>query len=204
MAERVRPESPFHEAEERRAGKKKSHPAIAGRGSKHAPAELSTKRAVTRKRQVVGVPNIQARDPRFSSLSGTLDTNRVQQNYAFLDDYRASEITELKQQIRTTKDASTREVLKRSLKSMEDRERARKRVDEEKSILREHKKAESDKIKQGKKPFFLKKGEVKKQALVRRFENMGEKKVEKAMERRRKKKAGKERRAMPSSRREVG
>lgn len=203
MHERERPQSPFREADERRAGRKKTHPAGDSRGSKHAPAELSSKKVVSRKRQVINVPKLQARDPRFSTLTGKLDTNRVEQNYSFLNDYRASEITDLKQEIRTTKDASAKEELKRNLRSMEDREKARKRVEEEKAILRDHKNAEIDKIKHGKKPFFLKKGEIKKQALVRRFESMGEKKAEKVMEKRRKKKASRERLAMPSSRRKV-
>ena len=127
----------------------------------------------------------------------------MSQKYAFLDDYRTSEITDLKQQVRSTKDVAAKEALKRELKSMEDRERARRRAEEEKAVIREHRKRERERIEQGKKPFFLKKGEIKKQALVNRFEGMGEKKAEKVVEKRRKKKAKKEKRSMPQARRNV-
>lgn len=164
---------------------------------------MSSKKAVSRKRQVVSIPKVEARDPRFSSLSGALDMNRVNKQYAFLNDYRASEIAGLKQQLRDTKDGATKETLRRELKSKEDRERARQRAEEENAVIREHRKEEREKIKQGKQPFFLKRGEVKKQALVRRFEGMGESKVEKAMEKRRRKKAKKEKKAMPRARRKI-
>ena len=199
----ARSPSPFHEEEERKAGRKIPLAAVAARSSKHAPTELSSKKAVSRKRQIVDAPRMEARDPRFSSLSGTLDVNRVSQKYAFLNDYRASEIADLKRQARDTKDAKTKEALKKQLKSMEDREQARRRAEEEKDVIRRHRKEERERIKEGKKPFFLKKGEIKKQALVKRFEGMGEKKAEKAVEKRRKRKAKKEKKAMPRSRRMV-
>ena len=199
----IRDASPFREAEEREAGKKIKYTNTAPRSSKNAPMEFSSKKAVSRKRQVVSIPKVNARDPRFSSLSGDLDVDRVNQKYAFLNDYRASEIADLKQQARNTKDVKAKEALKREIKSMEDRERARKRAEEEKAVVREHRKGESERVKQGKKPYFLKKGEIKKQASVKRFEGMGEKKAEKVMERRRKKKAGKEKKAIPRTRRKV-
>lgn len=67
--------------------------------------------------------------------------------------------------------------------------------------MREHRKKEKDAIGQGKKPYYLKRGELKRLALVKKFEGLGEKKVERVIERRRKKKAASERREMPLSRR---
>ena len=127
--------------------------------------------------------------------------NKVQQKYSFLDDYRASEIADLKKVIKETRDAEDKEALQRELRAMEDRERARARTEEQKKVLREHRRKEKEQVKEGKTPFFLKKGDLKKKVLEKRFEAMGERKAEKLMERRRKKKAGKERRSMPSARR---
>lgn len=172
------------------------------RSSKHAPTELSSKKAVSRKRSVVPVPSVSARDPRFSAISGpNVDTDKLQRNYSFLNDYRESEIAGLKTQLRDTRDPAAKEALKRQIRPMEDRERARKRAEEEKEVVQEHKRNERDAVKEGKTPYFLKKGEIKKQVLVKRFEGMGEKKVEKVMERRRKKKAGMAKRALPMGRR---
>jgi ribosomal RNA-processing protein 36 len=56
-------------------------------------------------------------------------------------------------------------------------------------------------VKTGKKPFYLKKSDVKKQALVKKFEGMKGKDRDKAIERRRRKLAGRERRNMPHARR---
>ena len=194
----------FPEAQERLAGKKDHR--VLPRASKHAPTELSSKKAVSRKRSVVPTPTIEHRDPRFEALSGPLDTNKLNNNYAFLHDYRASEIAALKAEIRKTIDLVVKADLKKQLLSMESKEKARAAKEAEQGILREHRKREKEAVGRGKKPFYLKKGEQKKLALVKRFEGMGEKKVERVIERRRKKKAGKEKRSMPDRRRvdEVG
>ena len=165
---------------------------------------MSSKKAVSRKRTVVATAKVEARDPRFSSLSGGLNANKVAQNYAFLNEYRADEMRELKAQARNAKDGVVRERLKGELRVMEDRERARKKVEDERGVVREHRKKEAEAVKQGKKPFYLKKADIKKQVLVKKFEDLGEKKAEKVMERKRKKKAARQRKAMPSSRREIG
>ncbi|MCJ1401433.1 rRNA biogenesis protein rrp36 [Xylographa trunciseda] len=191
--------SPFLEAEERLAGKKDHR--VHSRTSKHAPTELSSKKAVSRKRSIVAAPSIAHRDPRFEALSGTLDTTKLEKNYSFLYDYRTSEISALKASIRSAKDDAAKEALKRQLLSMESREKARAAKDVQQEVLREHRRKEKEAVEMGKKPFYLKKGEQKKLALVKKFEGMGEKRVERVIERRRKKKAGKELKGMPDSRR---
>ncbi|MCJ1256610.1 rRNA biogenesis protein rrp36 [Lignoscripta atroalba] len=189
----------FPEASERHAGKKDTR--HLPRTSKHAPAELSSKKAVSRKREVVAVTKREVRDPRFEALSGLLDEERVKRNYSFLTDYQASEMKSLKDTIRTTREPSTKETLKRALLSMESRQKAQQAKDLQQEIIRDHRTKEKELIKQGKRPFYLKRGEQKKLALVRKFEGMGDKRVERVIERRRQKKAGKERRAMPEERR---
>jgi ribosomal RNA-processing protein 36 len=191
--------SPFPEAAERLAGKKAPHPST--RTSKHAPTELSAKRAVSRKRAVVPTAVRTARDPRFSALSGALDEDRLRKNYAFLTGYRASEMAELRTRIRKTKDAAQKEGLKRELMVMESRERAEERKLKRQEVVREHRRKEREAVQGGKTPFFLKKAEIEKRTLVKRFEGLGEKKVARVVERRRKKLAGRERREMPVERR---
>ena len=198
---RKRSLSPFAEALERKAGKKDHR--ILTRPSKHAPTELSSKKAVSRKRSIVAPPTVAHRDPRFTNLSGTLNTNKVAANYAFLDEYRQSELAALKSTIRNTKDPTAKEALKKELLVMESREKARKDKEIQQAVLREHRRKEKEAVRSGKQPFYLKRGEQKKLALVKKFEGLGEKKVEKIIEKRRKKKAGKERRNMPAERREA-
>ena len=108
---------------------------------------------------------------------------------------------ELKSAIRKTKDPEEKEKMKRVLLSMESRKKSEKLKEQEQEILRTHRKEEKVKIEQGKKPFYLKKSDQKKIALVKRFEGMKGKQVDKVIERRRKKQAAKEKRAMPDARR---
>ena len=191
----------FPEAQERRDGKKDTRDFA--RSSKHAPAELSSKKAVSRRREVIPIQKLDIRDPRFEALSGPLEEAKLKKNYAFLDQYRDSEIAELKGAIRTTKDPDAKGKLRKVLLSMESKKKTQLAKDKQQEILRGHRKKEKELVEQGKKPYYLKKGEQKKLALVARFEGMKEKQVDKVIERRRKKKAQKERRGMPEERRSV-
>jgi ribosomal RNA-processing protein 36 len=179
------------------------------RSSKHAPMVQSSKRAVTRKRLVVEPPNApKARDPRFDptviSHSGAKrNAAAINQAYSFLDEYRAAEIKQLKEQMTRTKDPAQKEELKRALTSASDRMRSLENKKREQDVLAEHRKRERQLLREGKKskPYFLKKSELKREVLVKKYESMGGKERAKALERRRKKIAGKEKKDLPWGRR---
>ena len=184
----------------------KAKPKI-GRTNKHAPAEQSSKKPVSRRREVVAVPQVAARDPRFDpATAGPVDEDKARRAYAFLDEYRDAEMARLQEALRKTPkaDAAAREELKRALASMQDRRRAQRRRDDEKALLAEHRRREKDLVRQGKKsaPFYLKRSEQRKQLLVDRFAAMKGKQADRAIERRRKKLASKEKKDMPFARRE--
>lgn len=187
------------EARERKAGKKDIRDFA--RVSKHAPTEQSSKKAVSRRRGVVPVPKRPVRDPRFESLSGPLNEDKLRKNFAFLDAYRESEMAELEAGIRKANDPAAREILKRALTSMQSKKKSQDLKDQRQDVLRRHRKEERERVEAGKKPFYLKRGEVKERALVERFKGMKGKQVEKAIERRRKKQTAKERKEMPDERR---
>ncbi|KAL4818244.1 rRNA biogenesis protein rrp36 [Aspergillus spinulosporus] len=181
------------------------------RTSKHAPTVQSSKYAVSRKRTIIEPPSIpKSRDPRFDPTivggRGGSGSSAPSDAYAFLDDYRAAELRELKEQLAKTKDVKRREALQREIRSMTDRLRAIENHKREKEILSEHKKREKQLIREGKKakPYFLKKSDIKKQALLKKYEGMKSKDRAKALERRRKKAAAKERKEMPMERRGLG
>ncbi|KAI1375138.1 DUF947-domain-containing protein [Hypoxylon crocopeplum] len=173
--------------------------------NKHAPTEQSSKRQVSRKREVVQVHKPVARDPRFSAaVSGKpLDEDKARRAYAFLDEYRDSEMARLRDTVKKTKDASAKEELKRALASMESRKKAQLHRDKERKVVAEHRRQEKDLVRQGKQPFYLKKSEQKKRLLLDRFADMKGKQVDRAIERRRKKLTARERRDMPVARREA-
>lgn len=129
------------------------------RSSKHAPAVQSSKRAVTRRRTVVEVKKPTFRDPRFDNgVAGNKpDDNTLKNRYGFLEDYKESEMAELRAAIKKTKNEEDKEKLKRKLLSMESQKKAREAKEKQQQILSEHKKKEKELIKQGKQPFYLKK-----------------------------------------------
>ena len=190
-----------NEALERKAGRK-DHRDF-NRSSKHAPTEISSKKAVSRKREVVPVPKREFRDPRFEPLSGFVDEAKVRAAYSFLDEYREDEIKELKSAIKTARDADAKDKLKRALMSMESKKKAQMRKQKEQEILDKHRKAEKELVKQGKQPFYLKKAEQKKRVLLDQFGGLKGKKLDHVIERRRKKQEGREKKKMPFKRRAV-
>ncbi|KAL9102910.1 MAG: hypothetical protein Q9163_002002 [Psora crenata] len=187
------------EALERKAGKKDSRDFV--RASKHAPTEFSSKKAVSRKREVVPIHKQEGRDPRFDPVDGPLNEEKIRKNYTFLDTYREAEIAELKAGLRKAKDPAAKETLKRALTSMESRKKAQQLKEQQQEVLRQHRREERAKVENGKAPFYLKQGDLKKRVLVERFKGLKGKQVDKIIERRRKRQTAKERRGMPQGRR---
>ncbi|KAF4455269.1 hypothetical protein F53441_2419 [Fusarium austroafricanum] len=166
------------------------------RSSKHAPQEQSSKKPVSRRREILPDNRRQHRDPRFDPLVGRVDEEKASKAYAFLDEYRDKEMADLRVQIKKTKDSYEKDKLKRQLQSMESRKKANQRRKEEDDLLKEHRKKEKELVAQGKTPFYLKKSEQKKKLLVNRYEGMSKGQVDRAIERKRKKVAGKEKKEL--------
>ncbi|KAI0600460.1 hypothetical protein F4775DRAFT_590404 [Biscogniauxia sp. FL1348] len=178
------------------------------RSSKHAPTEQTSKRPVTRRREVVSYAKVAPRDPRFSSAVSSrgdapTDEERARRAYAFLDEYRDAEMGTLRDALKKARDPGAREELKRALTSMQGRRQAQQRKDAERALVAAHRRHERELVRQGKQPFYLKKSEQKKRLLVDRFAAMKKSEVDRSIERRRKKMAAKEKRDMPFTRREV-
>ncbi|KKZ61275.1 rRNA biogenesis protein RRP36 [[Emmonsia] crescens] len=205
------------------ANAKKPPQKLTHRTSKHAPTIQSSRHAVTRKRTIIEPPPIaKSRDPRFDSVVLNHSTNgnpsiatnaaiHATKNYAFLNSYRTDEIAQLRKQVsalqskkqKTERDEREIVRLKRQITSMNDRQRTFERKEMEREVLVQHRRKERELIREGKKsqPYFLKKGEVKKEAVTKRFTEMSAKEKQRALERRRKKVAGKEKKEMPWGRR---
>lgn len=149
------------------------------------------------------VPKVAYRDPRFEPVTGPVDESKVRKAYSFLDEYREDEMKELREKIKTSKDESAKERMKRTLLSMESKKKAQVRKDKELEILDKHRKEEKELVKQGKQPFYLKKAEQKKRVLLDRYGDLKGKQLDRVIERRRKKVEGKEKKNMPFARRGV-
>jgi ribosomal RNA-processing protein 36 len=189
-------------------------PAKVTRQSKHAPTIQSSRQQVSRTRSIFSPPpaTTKSRDPRFDPtvMSATLNKSAVSKanrNYSFLTSYQADEVLSLKQQIKkagAAQDVDQQDRLKRQLMSLEAKLRNSERVAREEKVVAEHNAKEKAAIREGKKakPFYLKPGEVRKQAEEVRKEGMGKKARDKAEKRRQKREKGRDSRGMPRVRRE--
>ncbi|ODN98101.1 hypothetical protein I350_07743 [Cryptococcus amylolentus CBS 6273] len=189
--------------------------AAAGRSNKHAPVAMSTKRQVTRKRQVIDVPKPERRDPRFSSLSaGHANADLHHKSYSFLPSLLKEELVSLKAQVAAAKKAEKQCSLRDKPQRVEERERleeemgrvrtrlARGEKEElERETLAKAKREEREKRESGKGAWYMKKGEKRDLLLKARFEDLeksgGKTAVKKLVERKRKKIAGKEKKSRP-------
>lgn len=171
------------------------------RENKNTPTEMSSKKKVPRLRQVIPVKKRVSRDPRFDELSGTFNQEKFDEAYSFLDDIKANEKEQLKRELRKTKQLDRKHQLQSLLKRMEQQEAAKKSADAKREAERQRKKAEMELVKQGKRPFYLKKSDKKKLELAERYKELKSSgKLEKYLKRKGKKMASKERKRMPHRR----
>lgn len=163
---------------------------------KHAPREMSSKKKVSVIREIPGLAKTPKttslyRDIRFDPAYGKADLQSTRKKYAFLDDYRQAEITELKEMLKGCTDNDQRLEIKQMIQGLESRLLTMANRDFEAKVL-------SQAPSNGK---YLKRSEKKKLVLAEKFKTMKRKDVERAIERRRKKNAAKERKNMPMERR---
>lgn len=187
---------------------------IAKRSSKHAPTEVTSKKPVTRRRQVVEAPNIQPRDPRFLPLTGELAPQKFKQSYAFLADMHRTELATLRDNLsrarkllanspRHLHDERTREVdtLERALKKAESAVHRDKRDEVEQRALERAAKEERERRAQGKGSWYMKEKERRELLTRARHDALaaegGKSAVSKAIDKKRKKIAQKEKKARP-------
>lgn len=168
------------------------------RTSKHAPQEVTSKVPVSRRRDYGPDPRRQFRDPRFDPAvdKGVYDEAKTRKNYAFLDEWRDQEMADLRAKIKATKAGPQKDELKTELHSMESKKRAQGRKDENEALIKSHKQKEKELVAQGKTPYYLKKQEQQKTLHTERFNKMTKAQADHVVERRRKKAAGKEKKAM--------
>ncbi|KAL5715343.1 hypothetical protein ACHQM5_017176 [Ranunculus cassubicifolius] len=156
------------------------------RQNKNRPMEVSSKKRVPRFREIIQVP----KKKRFSFLYET---------------HLPAEKEDLKKQLKKTKDPEVVADLKNRL-SFVDRQlkEAPSKHAAGKAILAEHKKKEREAAKQGKRPYYLKKSEIRERELVEKFNKLKESgKLQSFIERKRRKNASKDHRFVPYRRPEA-
>jgi len=148
------------------------------RDNKHAPTEMSSKRAVSRNRTVVDVTTIKRRDPRFDNLSGAFDATTFKNSYGFLDQARREEIKDLKTTLAVTKrkagavDQNKRAEMADQLSRLQSRQALVDKEEREKRAVGQWRSQEQEKQSQGKRPFFLKEDQRRKLVEDKRMQEL--------------------------------
>lgn len=134
---------------------------------------MSTKKQVSRARQVVAIPTVERRDPRFSSLSaGQVDAELHSRGYDFLPEMQKEEVARLRAGVSEAYKAerncklvekprftAARETLERDLARARSRYERTKREAREREVLASAKKEERAKREEGKGAWYMKKCE---------------------------------------------
>ncbi|XP_060172327.1 uncharacterized protein LOC132603327 [Lycium barbarum] len=169
------------------------------RANKNRPMEMSSKKPVSRFREIIQVPKKATRDPRFESLTGQLDVERFKKRYNFLyEDNLPAEKEELKKQMRKSNDAEEISELKSRISWIDKQLKSAGTKHTEKEILQEHKKKEREAAKQGKQPYYLKNSEIQKRKLIEKYKELeASGKLEAYIEKKRRKNASKDHRFLP-------
>ena len=187
-----------------RNDKSTTHDAVAPKRNKNAPLEMRSNKPVGRFRQIKlnsseAVGTYKPHDPRFSDLNGRLNTQKFYESYDFLDEYQQSEAVKLEKSLKKYKANSDA-----ALEISEELMKMRQQMSERRKKLREVKRVnelmavEKSKIKDGKKPFFLKKNALKEKLLEDRYDELKkEGKLKKFIDKKRKRNSSKDHRWLP-------
>lgn len=170
--------------------------------NKHAPSEASTKEAVSKVRQIPGLDTSKYKESKFGDIRfdptfGKANDSEVRKNYRFLDEYRTDEIQNLTKMVNDPKSKailSPKELedLEYRLKSLKSRMDSLRNKDFAAKIKRGVRNQYWDDIKQGKKGHYMKRSDQKRLTQVEKFKELNKSKIEKVIERKRKKRLAKE------------
>lgn len=158
------------------------------RENKNRPREISSKKPVKFLRDVFNVKKQVRRDPRFDNLSGEYNDMIFQESYSFLDEIKKKEKMELKKQMKKETDEKKRTKIKVLISKIDNQEKEKHKKEMREKNKKIMKQEIIDKLKEGKKPYFLKKSERKKLELIEQYKQLKKSgKLEKYMQKKRKK-----------------
>lgn len=170
------------------------------RENKNRPREISSKKPVSRFREVVQVKKYIPRDPRFDNLCGMYNPKKFKRNYGFINEIKENDIKELKKELTESKDPKKINKIKYLIQRLENQLREEKRRDLEEQKEYEEKKEIAEAIRRGEKPVFKKKSEKRILNLVSQYEELKNSgKLKKHIQRLRKKNQQRGRRQLASA-----
>ncbi|KAG1680721.1 hypothetical protein FOA52_008053 [Chlamydomonas sp. UWO 241] len=188
------------------------------RANRHRPSELSSKKQVARHRDIIQVPKRNGADPRFEAnaavgggksivkakAGGRPGSAAAERSYAFLyDDVIPKEKKELKERMKKEKNPKFKERMQGELTKLDQASKAEEARRKSAKLLAGARGMEKAAVLGGKMPYYPKKAELKRLELLAKYEELKKgNKLDKFMEKRRKKNASKDHRYVPGRREE--
>ncbi|SAM71723.1 related to rRNA biogenesis protein RRP36 [Ustilago bromivora] len=166
---------------------------LAKRSNKNAPTEMSSKRPVSRRRNVVDTPSTSTahlRDPRFESLSGSTNKDLFSKSYSFLPDMFKDELSTLKKTLTKLKrqeatQAGPKAKSEQALAIREERAKVeaalrraeglageRERRQRESVVKGKIKRENKERVEKGLQPFYPKQREIKQLLLKDKYDKL--------------------------------
>ncbi|KAF4519075.1 hypothetical protein B566_EDAN001667 [Ephemera danica] len=183
------------------SSKKSSQPKSFKRVNKNRPREMSSKIPVSA--GLSTLPSLpkktrQTRDPRFDGLCGTFDPKVFRKAYRFVDDIRGQELETLREELKNETDSKRKADIAYIVQRMENQARERHRREEKERQQKEERQEHINALRSGQKIHFPTKAERRAKELVSRYEELKKSgKLQKHLEKQRKKTVHKERKKLP-------
>ncbi|XP_011504017.1 PREDICTED: ribosomal RNA processing protein 36 homolog [Ceratosolen solmsi marchali] len=163
------------------------------RENKNRPREETSKKQVSRFREVIPVKKRMIRDPRFDSLCGQFNPKAFKNSYSFLTEVRENDLKNLKRELEIEKDDKQIKKIEYLIQRLQNQlTEENKQVEREQKVKEENQEIVSA-IKTGRKPNFKKKSNKRIMNLTCQYEELKKTgKLKKYIERLRKKKIKKD------------
>jgi len=168
------------------------------RENHNRPRELSSKVRVPKVREIVHVKKRRHRDPRFENLCGELDEKLWKNNYSFLTEIAEKEHEGLREKLKNKElDDDQALAAKEYLQRITNKEKS----DAQKKKLEDKRRSEKEenvqRMKEGKRPYFMKKSTRKYVELAEKYDELkASGKLDSYLKKKRKKNAGRDKKSM--------
>ncbi|KAM4611246.1 ribosomal RNA processing protein 36 homolog [Discoglossus pictus] len=167
---------------------------------KSQPLEVSSKKPVPYLRKVVPAKKEMRRDPRFDDLSGEYKPEVFEKTYKFLDDVKKREKEAVQKKLRKSRDPELKEKLEQLIRRMDQQQEAAQKKQKQRERELEFKRQQIELAQQGKKPFYMKKGDFRKLELADKYQELKKRgKLEHFLSKKRKRNSHKDRRRLPNN-----
>ncbi|KAM8947201.1 ribosomal RNA processing protein 36 homolog [Pelodytes ibericus] len=166
---------------------------------RHEPLETSSKEFVPFLRKVTRSKKEMRRDPRFDDLSGEYKPEVFEKTYRFLDDVKKQERETIQKKMKKVRNPELKDKLDHLLRRMDQQEKATLKNQKLRERELEFKKEQREQAQKGKKPFYLKKGALRRLELADKFTELRKQgKLEHFLSKKRKRNSNKDRKRLPN------